>query len=95
MPTPAAGTVAWRRRDTTLSRRTPRAVLILADGADEPLRLEGPAVAVWDELATPLTDGALVECVAARIGSTADDVIDDVVATRTALALIGAVTEVR
>jgi hypothetical protein len=95
MPIPAADSVAWRRRDTTLSRRTPRAVLILAEGTDEPLRLDGPAATVWDELSTPLTDRALVDCVAARMGTTADDIGADVIATRTALALIGAVTEVR
>ena len=84
MPTPAGDAVAWRRRDTTLSRRTPRAVLILAEGANEPLRLDGSAAAVWDELATALTDRELVE----RGG-------EEAVATRTALARIGAVTEVR
>jgi hypothetical protein len=95
MPTPAAGSVAWRRRDTTLTRRTPRAVLILADGVDEPLRLDGPAAAVWDELFAPLTDHALVDRVAARTGSTAAEIGGEVIATRTALGLIGAVTEVR
>jgi hypothetical protein len=69
--------------------------LILAEGAEEPLRLDGAAATVWDELAAPLTDRALVECVAARIGSTAEEVGADVIATRTALALIGAVAEVR
>jgi len=93
MPTPATDSVAWRRRDTTLSRRTPRAVLILADGSDEPLRLAGPALAVWDGLAEPVTDAALVVRVAAATGIPADDIGGDVVATRTALALIGAVTE--
>jgi len=95
MPTPAAGSVAWRRRDTTLTRRTPRAVLILAEGADEPLRLDGPAAAVWDELAAPLTDLALAERVAARTGSTTAEIAGEVIATRAALDLIGAVAEVR
>lgn len=95
MPTPAAGSVAWRRRDTTLARRTPRAVLVLPEGIDEPLRLDGPAAMVWDELAAPLTDAALVERVAACMGTPADAIGGDVIATRTALALIGAVTEVR
>jgi hypothetical protein len=95
MPTPAAGSVAWRRRDTTLSRRTPRAVLILPEHADEPLRLDGPAAAVWHELDAPRTDLELVDRVAARIGTTTAEVGGDVITTRTALALIGAVTEVR
>ena len=95
MPIPAAGSVARRRRDTTLTRRTPRAVLILPEGADEPLRLEGPAAMVWDELSVPLTDDALVEKVAARIGMPAAEIGGDVIVTRTALGLIGAITEVR
>ena len=95
MPIPAAGSVARRRRDTTLTRRTPRAVLILPDGADEPLRLDGPAAAVWDELSAPLTDEALVERVATRTGVPAAEVGRDVIVTRTALGLIGAITEVR
>jgi hypothetical protein len=95
MPTPAAYSVAWRRRETTLTRRTPRAVLILAEGAGEPLRLDGPAAAVWDELAAPLTDHVLVERVAARIGAPTEDIGGEVIATRNALGLIGAVTEVR
>ena len=95
MPTPAADSVAWRRRDTSLTRRTPRAVLIFPEHAEEPLRLDGPAAAVWDELAAPRTDRELVDRVAVRIGSTAEDIGGDVITTRTALALIGAVTEVR
>ena len=95
MPTPAAGSVAWRRSDSTLVRCTPRSVLILPEGVDEPLRLGGTAAAVWDELDTPLTDAALVEHVTTGMEATADQIADDVIATRTALALIGALTEVR
>ena len=95
MSTPAAGSVAWRRRDTTLSRRTPRAVLILSAHAEEPLRLDGPAAAVWHELAAPRTDAELIDLVAAHTGTTAAEIGGDVITTRTALALIGAVTEIR
>ena len=94
MPIPAAGSVAWRRRDTTLTRRTPRAVLILGEAANEPVRLDGPATAIWDELVAPLTDDALVARVAARTGTSAAEIGVDVIATRTALGLIGAITEV-
>jgi hypothetical protein len=95
MPNPAAGSVAWRRRNTMLTRRTPRAVLIFPEDATEPLRLDGPAAAAWHELAEPRTDPELVDRVAARVGTTAAEVGGDVIATRTALALIGAVAEVR
>jgi hypothetical protein len=95
MAPPAVGSVAWRRRDSTLTRRTPLAVLILAAEADEPVRLDGPAAVVWDELSAPLTDAVLVDRVAARTGATAAEIGGDVIATRTALALIGAVAEVR
>jgi hypothetical protein len=70
-------------------------VLILPQDAEEPLRLDGPAAAAWHELAVPRTDPDLVDRVAVRIGTTAAEVGSDVIATRTALALIGAVTEVR
>jgi hypothetical protein len=95
MPGPAFGSVAWRQRDSALTRTTPRAVLILSEEVDEPVRLAGAAALVWDELAAPLTDAALVDRVAARIGSAAADNSNDLIATRTALALIGAVAEVR
>jgi hypothetical protein len=70
-------------------------VLIFPAEAAAPLRLDGPAAATWGELAVPCTDRDLVDRVAARTGTAAAEVGGDVIATRTALALIGAVAEVR
>jgi hypothetical protein len=94
MPHPARRPVAWRRRDTTLTRGTPRGVLMLPDDSDEPLRLDTAAALVWDALDVPLTDDALVATVASRTGTQPAAVADDVVATRVALARVGAVTAV-
>jgi hypothetical protein len=69
--------------------------LILAESLDEPVRLDGPAAAAWDELAVPLTDDALVDRVATRTGTPAAEVRGDVLASRRAFAAIGAITEVR
>ena len=67
----------------------------MAKGADEPVRLVGPAVAVWDELAHPATDEALVDRIASSTGTEGDAIRTDVLATRSALGHIGAITEAR
>ena len=95
MPPAAGGSTAWRQNDTALIRRTPRSILIMAAGADEPLRLAGAAVTIWDELERATTDAALVDRVASRTGTEGSAIRDDVVATRAALGHIGAITEAR
>ena len=84
-----AGTV-WRRHDGVLTRRTSRSVLIVTARSNEPLVLEGAAVAVWDELQRPATDDQLVVAIASQFAAAADDVRSDVVATREVLDRHGA-----
>jgi hypothetical protein len=95
MPHPAATSVAWRRRDSTLTRRTPRAVLIMPEASSEPLRLEGPAALVWDGLDVPRTDADLVATIATQTGALPAAITAEVVGTRVALTSHGAVTAVR
>ena len=91
----AGVSTAWRQSDTTLMRRTSRSVLIMPKGAEEPLRLVGMAIAIWDELEQPATDEHLVDRIAAQAGTQARVIRNEVVATRTALGHTGAITEAR
>jgi hypothetical protein len=87
----AAAPVAWTRADAVLTRVTPRSVLVATLGSAEPIVLEGAAVAIWEELATPLDDDQLAARVAARFGTSPDALIDDVTATTHALMAAGAI----
>jgi hypothetical protein len=95
MPHAAGGSGVWRKSHTALTRRTPRSVLIMTGAGVEPMRLDGLAMAIWDELERPASDEHLVDRVASRVGAEAPAIRGDVLATRAALGHIGAITEAR
>jgi hypothetical protein len=80
----------WRRVDDILTRRTSRSVLIMTSEAEEPLKLEGAAIDVWDELRQPATDVQLVAAISSRLELAEDEVRVGVVTTREALMNHGA-----
>jgi hypothetical protein len=95
MPRAAGSSAVWRKNESALTRRTTRSVLVLAERSDEPVRLDGFAMMVWDALDVPSSDERLVDSVAARTGADGPALRADVVATRRALGDIGAITEAR
>jgi hypothetical protein len=95
MPGVADATTVWRHTEGTLSRSTPRSVIVLPTSQTEPLVLEGAAAIVWRALLEPATDEQLVVRVARTVGRDADDVGDDVRATRAALAEAGVIVGTR
>ncbi|HEX2027220.1 MAG TPA: PqqD family protein [Nitriliruptorales bacterium] len=54
----------WVRRGDVLWRQTAGTVLVLAPGADQPVALTGPGVAIWHLLTVPMTTHAIVSCMA-------------------------------
>jgi hypothetical protein len=82
----AAPTRVWRRHADALTRRTPRSILVVGPDSDEPLKLEGASAFVWEALAEPATDEQLVVAIGARFARAPQEVRDDVVTARVALA---------
>jgi hypothetical protein len=80
----------WRRVEDVLTRRTSRSLLLLPPGAEEPLKLEGAAIDVWDELRRPATDVQLVVAISSRLELAEDEVRAGVVTTRETLRSRGA-----
>ena len=56
----AAAEVRWRRRESVLWRRAIDVVVILPDGAGEPVSLPGTGAMVWELLAEPASLSELV-----------------------------------
>ncbi len=84
MTTGASVAPAWSRATGVLERATDRSMLILVDSG-EPLRLEGAAMIVWEELRVPLTDEQLITAIAGRFALADDEVRADVIAARETL----------
>jgi hypothetical protein len=82
---------AWVRAEGLLTRTTPRAVLVATRESAEPIVLEGSAVAIWDELVTPIANREIAQRIAVRTGRSAGDLLDDVAATTHALGTVGAI----
>jgi hypothetical protein len=95
MPGVADATTVWRHTEGTLSRSTPRSVIVLPTSQSEPLVLEGAAAIVWRELCEPASDEQLVVRVARAVGREADDLGNDVRAARAALADTGVIVGTR
>jgi hypothetical protein len=72
----------WRRADDVLTRGTSRSVVVLTADANDPVVLEGAAVAVWNALEQPATAAQLVTAIATRLALADDDVRSDVAAAR-------------
>lgn len=58
----------WCRVAGTLTRRTPRSLVLLAPGSNEAIRLEAGAVAIWDALDAACDETAVIEQLAERTG---------------------------
>jgi hypothetical protein len=93
MPGVAGRVARWRQADHALTRRTARSALVLAPESREPLVLAGTAMTVWDALAAPADDGALVDRVAGALGVDAGEIRGQVVSTMVALRRAGVVVE--
>jgi hypothetical protein len=86
-----AGTVAWRRADTILWRRTLDGVLVLgASEPAEPVALRGPAADIWELLAQPETVAALGAALADGYGVPVERIAPEVQRAVDALAEVGA-----
>ncbi len=83
----------WRHADNTLTRRTPRSLVVLGAAADEPLVLDGVALAIWDQFAAPATDARVAEQLAPQFATDGTEIRDVVVSTREALVHVGAIVE--
>jgi hypothetical protein len=95
MPGVADATTVWRHTEGTLSRSTPRSVIVLPASRSEPLVLEGAAAIVWRALCEPASDQQLVARIARAVGHEAGEVGDEVRATCAALADAGVIVGTR
>lgn len=85
------GGSAWQRHPRALWRRSFDRVLILPDGRDDLLLLEGVGAAIWQLLERPATTEDLVEPLAAHYGQDPDVVGHELGAFLAELAATGAV----
>jgi hypothetical protein len=86
-----AGTVAWRRAETILWRRTLDGVLVLGPSESaEPVALRGPAADIWELLSEPATVAAIGEALADGYGVPVDRIAPDVQRAVAALSEVGA-----
>jgi hypothetical protein len=69
---------AWVRRTDVLWRRSLDAVVLLADGSDDPLVLAGSGPDVWELLAEPRTLDDLGAVLAGRYDAAADVIREEV-----------------
>jgi hypothetical protein len=87
----SAGTVAWRRAETMLWRRTLDGVLVLGlSEPSEPVALRGPAADIWELLAEPATVTALGVALAEGYGVPVERIAPDVQRAVDALSEVGA-----
>jgi hypothetical protein len=84
-------TATYQRCPATFVRRTTRSLVILAAGSEQPVRVSGSAVDVWDMLATPKTLDDLVAEIVADAGTAAGVLATDVAEALAVLAVAGAV----
>ena len=74
----SGGASRWVRDAGALWRRTPNAVVVLADGTREPFTLTGSGRALWEALGDPLDEAELCHRLAERYGTDEVVVADDV-----------------
>lgn len=82
---------SWRRAADVFARRTPRSLVVVASGDGAPVRIEGAAVLVWEELVQPRSEAELAEAASRRLGVEPDDVVADLDGALAALVAAGVV----
>lgn len=83
----------WRHADNALTRRTPRSLVVLGAASNEPIVLDGVALAIWDQFAAPAADARVAELLGPELATDGTDIRDVVVSTREALLHVGAIVE--
>jgi hypothetical protein len=68
------GTATWRRAPRALWRRSGERTLVLCPGQDRPLVISGAGQAIWELLADPIEERALVSVLAEAVDADRDRV---------------------
>lgn len=87
----SAAHATWRRAADVFARRTPRSLVVVTSGAGAPVRIEGAAVLVWEELVHPRSEAELAEAASRRLGVEPGDIVVDVDEALAALVSAGVV----
>ena len=84
----------WRRADPVLWRATLDGVVVLPSHGQDAVALRGPAAGIWELLAQPMTEAALVSALARRYAIDEERVAGDVVCALDRLLELGALCRV-